>query len=113
MNRESFLAAAWNNGQWSTTGAGYGLKVSIEDRDRFFDREWESVTLRLGVDEKRCVAEANVAKASFWDGTCREMIKKEIGFWFIECGFAPWPKGEPPQFQMFPMGEREFQVEPL
>ena len=57
MNRESFLATAWNNGQWSTTGAGYGLKVSIEDRDRFFDREWESVTLRLGVDEIRCVAE--------------------------------------------------------
>lgn len=69
MNRESILATAWDNGQWSTTGAAYGLKVSIEDHDRFFDRERKSVTLRLVVGEKRRVAEANVAKASFWDGT--------------------------------------------
>ena len=31
-------------------------------------------------------------------------VKKEIGLWFIECGFAPWPKGEPPRFRMFPTG---------
>ena len=112
MRQESFIATAWKSGKWDNPGIAYGLKVPIKDRDRFFKKDWKTATLRLVAGKKRRVAEANVAKNSFWDKTCRELIKKEIGLWFIDCGFAPWPDGDPPRFRIFPADEREFEVEP-
>ncbi len=38
-------AVGWSNGSPSSTGAGYGLKVGVEDRDRFFERAWAEVLL--------------------------------------------------------------------
>jgi hypothetical protein len=31
-----------------------------------------------------------------WNGTCRELIKKEIGQWLLKAKPAPWPKNHPP-----------------
>jgi hypothetical protein len=38
---------AWNNGSFHSSGAGYGFKVPIDDRDRFFERSWGSVVVEL------------------------------------------------------------------
>lgn len=110
MSGHAFLANAWSNGQRGSSGAGYGLRISAADRDRFFERGWRSVTLRLVAGDEMTVAEVNCAKASFWDGSCRELIGKEIGRWFIDNGFAPWSPGEPPGFRMMPSGNRTFEV---
>lgn len=107
---DGFTATAWNNGSWSRTGAGYGLKISSEDRDRHVDRDWAAVTLHLIGERTSRVAEANVAKGSFWDGTCRLFIKVEIGQWFIDNGLDRWTRGAPPRFRMRPLGQREFAV---
>lgn len=88
---------AWNNGRHLKSGAGYGLKVDIRDRDTYFDPGAESVSLRLPNGKEFAV---NTAKASFWSETCRELIHKEIGQWLIENGRAPWPKGRPPKFDL-------------
>ena len=88
MASESFVATAWNNGNASDSGAGYGLKIGIADRDRFFQRSWRTVTLRLAAGGDTRIAEVNCAKDSFWNGTCRELIGKEIGRWFIDNGAA-------------------------
>ena len=112
MDQSSFPATAWNNGAWHRTGAGYGLKISSKDRDRYFERDWSTVTLRLLGEQTSRVAEANVAKSSFWDGTCRELIAAEIGRWFIENGFDGWIRGTPPRFRMRPLTQREFEVRP-
>ena len=90
---------AWNNGKHHSTGAGYGLKISAEDRDRYFDKRSETVKIRLP-DGKGI--EVNVAKSSFWNETCRELISKELGLWLIAGGHAPWPKGHPPGFELTP-----------
>ena len=108
----SFQATAWNNGSWSRTGGGYGLKISIEDRDRHFERDWKSVMIRLIGKRTSGIAEANVAKGSFWNQECRELIKAEIGRWFIENGLAPWPPLPPPRFRMLRVADREFEVRP-
>lgn len=34
---------AWNSGKHLESGAGYGFKLSIEDRDTFFDKDWTTV----------------------------------------------------------------------
>ncbi len=100
--------SAWNNGQQHASGAGYGLKLSADDRDRYFMRSWSTVLLTLpGVPNP---IEVNVAKASFWSATCRELIHRNIGKWLIDCGYAPWERGRPPRFQLEPMGERRFSL---
>ena len=92
---------AWNNGSHLKSGAGYGLKVDIRDRDTYFDPGIESVALQLPNGKEITV---NTAKASFWSETCRELIHNEIGQWFIENGYAPWPKGRPPKFDLSRVG---------
>lgn len=112
MGSNSFRATAWNNGEWRNTGAGYGLKISVEDRDRHFKHDWNTVTLRLVGNRTSRVAEANAAKASFWGPQCRELIKREIGRWLIENGFRRWPRNAPPRFRMRLVDRREFEVRP-
>jgi hypothetical protein len=71
------IITAWNNGAHHDTGAGYGFKVSIHDRDNYFSREWNEVTIYLeGVENPIIV---NIDKKSFWNDQCRELISKEIG----------------------------------
>jgi hypothetical protein len=36
------IVTAWNNGKYHKTGAGYGFKVSIEDRDKYFKKDWKN-----------------------------------------------------------------------
>ena len=110
MNLDAFEATAWNNGDWRDTGAGYGLKIAAEDRDRHFERDWNTVTLRLIGERTNRVAEANVAKASFWGPQCTEPIKLEIGQWLIENCFRRWPLNAPPRFRMRSVADREFEV---
>lgn len=112
MARNGFEATAWNNGDWHDTGAGYGLKISAADRDRHFERDWDTVTLRLVGERTSRIAEANVAKDSFWAPECRELIKLEIGQWLIENGFRRWTRNAPPRFRMLPVDHRNFEVRP-
>ena len=112
MDPDSFNAIAWNNGDWRDTGAGYGLKISAEDRDKYFDRNWGTVTLRLVGERTSRIAEANVAKNSFWGPKCRELIKLEIGQWFIENGFRRWTLNAPPRFRMIHIAGHEFEIRP-
>jgi len=44
------IVTAWNNGKKYATGAGYGVKIKAEERDRFFKKSWKNVLLDL----KRC-----------------------------------------------------------
>ena len=75
---------AWNNGQHRSSGAGYGVKVPIENRAAYFDPSWEAVTVILPVGDGTREVRVNVAKASFWTHSCRELISAEIGKWLIE-----------------------------
>jgi hypothetical protein len=104
------LATAWKNGSPDARGNGYGLKISAADRDAFLKREFGSITLHLpGISRPVTV---NIDKASMWEGTCRELISRDIGAWLIGVGLAPWPKGAPPKFRLVPRGERAFDVLP-
>lgn len=99
---------AWNNGKHSKSGSGYGFKISISDRDRFFNREWKIISLRFEDSNKEI--DINIDKVSFWSKICRELISKEIGKWLIVNGFAPWPKGYPPKFRLIPIRDNKFSL---
>ena len=102
------IAIAWNNGAHKPTGAGYGLKLSIVDRDKHFHRRWKSVILEIPRRSGRIEVEVNVSKQSFWDRRCGELIHREIGRWLIEQGLAPWPKRKPPRIELIPLAREHF-----
>ena len=99
---------AWNSGKHHTSGAGYGLKIGIVDRDRYLDPTWKTVFLYL--EGNSHPVEINITKQSFWGPTCREFINKEIGVWLRANNLAPWPKSKPPKLSMEVLGNREFKV---
>jgi hypothetical protein len=102
------IVTAWNNGKHLSSGAGYGIKLSIQDRDLYFDPKWNSAIVSLPDGNK---VEANINKSSFWNGTCRELINKQIGQWFIGSRLAPWQKGSPPKLKLIHIAENRFKLE--
>ena len=95
------IAAGW----W---GGGYGLRLKRADRDQFLQREWKHLVLEL--EGRPTPIKVNIDKPSFWDGTCYELVKKEIGEWLIANGLAPWPKQHPPKLRMEHISENRFFV---
>jgi hypothetical protein len=101
---------AWNNGSFHSSGAGYGFKVPIDDRAKFFKRAWGSVVVELPSNNEFIEVILNIDKESFWNDSCRELISKKIGQWLISQKFAQWPKGEPPKFNVRLVSQGKFRV---
>ena len=100
------IVTAWNNGSKNLSGAGYGIKLSIQDRDKYFDKSLKLIFLNLEGNQGQI--EINVDKPSFWGINCRELISKEIGMWLYENNLAPWPKGQPPKLSLLKLGQDRF-----
>ncbi|TDO55569.1 hypothetical protein EV651_114273 [Kribbella sp. VKM Ac-2571] len=97
---------AWNNGAHRRSGAGYGLKVRIADRDRLFDPHWVNIVLTIPGE-----GEVEVSlSASFWR-TCSELRSAAIGRWLLRSGQAPWPQGAPPTIRLTHISGNRFTVE--
>jgi hypothetical protein len=96
---------ARNSGKHCSSGAGYGIKFSVVDRDRYFRKAWQSVFVHLPSGMQ---VEVSTDKDSFWNESCRELICKEIGQWLIDNRLAPWPARLPPKFNVEPKSERHF-----
>jgi len=101
---------AWKNGKHGQPGTMYGFTVDTVDRAGRFHRSWGTVFIELPSSPHSVVAEADVDKDSFWDGSCRHLISNEIGSWMIQRGHAPWSKGSPPRFTVRVVGPRRFEV---
>jgi hypothetical protein len=101
---------AWNNGKFHSSGAGYGFKVSIQDRDRYFNRAWKEAKLVLLFRDGSKEEKVNIAKPSFWSDRCHEIISKQIGLWLMECGLAPWPSRSKPKLQAVVLGAGRFEL---
>jgi len=104
-----FIAKTWNNGSHRPSGAGYGLKIRLEDRAQFFNQNWQTVILHLdGYDRP---VEVKVGKASFWNRSCGELIRRDIGIWLQHNNRNLWDNGSPHEVRFTVVGERVFRVE--
>jgi hypothetical protein len=97
---------AWNNGAHHRSGAGYGLKLRIADRDSLFDPEWTHIVLTVPGEGEVSVP----LSASFWR-TCSELRSATIGRWLLRSGQAPWSLGTPPTIRLIHIGDNRFVVE--
>lgn len=69
------IVPGWNNGYPDNrTGTGYGIKISTEDRDRYFHKDWNFVEIELENGE---IVRVNLSN-SFWN-RCAELRSSEIG----------------------------------
>jgi len=105
---ESFIVTAWTDGHPSKTGSGYGLKLSIVDRDHYFKKSNKFAVLHLS--GQTGTISVNTDKHSFWSPVCRELISKDIGAWLITNNMGKWTKGKPPKITMIPLGNQEFRL---
>ncbi|HEY2499763.1 MAG TPA: hypothetical protein VGK24_22100 [Candidatus Angelobacter sp.] len=99
------IVTGWNNGDWNRSGAGYGLKVSLRDRDRHFKREWSIVTVNIKGSPSIRVK----LSASFWRD-CAELRSQAIGIWMKAQGHSHWISGKPPKFNLVYTGEQSFDL---
>ncbi|MCK4416801.1 MAG: hypothetical protein KAV99_01370 [Candidatus Latescibacteria bacterium] len=100
------IVVGCNNGSPNDrTGAGYGIRVTREHRDRYFERGWPSVTIEL---DKENMVKVDLSD-SFWRG-CTELRSARIGKWMLDRGLASWPKGIPPGLKLEPIGNRQFRL---
>lgn len=106
------MALVWT--AWRRAGAGsatdYGLKVPIPDREKLFEKWWQTVVLELPAGQGFTEVEVNVSKASFWTAKCHELISDEIGRWLHANGLVPWPTHRPPKLIVEQMSARTFRV---
>lgn len=105
------IVKAWNNGSHHSDGNGFGIKISIQDRDLYFDPSWKTITVEL--EDRNVPVEVNIDKASFWNTTCRELINKEIGKWLIDHHLDQWQYRQPPELELIKIGERKFLLKVL
>lgn len=101
------LGKGWHNGSEPKEPTGYGIKIDLKDRARYFDKAWESVEVDMDGDTTTTVP----LTPSFWR-SCPELRSPEIGRWLLEQGAAPW-HGDPPSLAVTPDGEQRFTVRVL
>ena len=100
---------AWKNASHKSA-TDYGLRVPISDRDRLFEKRWQTVVLELPADRGFTEVEVNVSKTSFWSAKCHALISEEIGRWLRANDLVPWPTHRPPKLIVEQTGARRFRV---
>jgi uncharacterized membrane protein YkvA (DUF1232 family) len=96
----------WNNGSPdNNTGAGYGIRISSEDRDKYFKKSWDEIIIELSNEDLVSVSLSN----SFWED-CIELRSSKIGKWMINNKLAPWKKGNPPIIRLDPVSNKKFRL---
>ena len=104
MPRCRVNVTAWSNGQPTSSGTGYGVRVSKDDRAKYFDVGWTEIVLDLGGE----VVVVPVS-ASFWE-RCSELRSAAVGRWLLGNRLAPWPKGRPPQLTLRHIADNRFEL---
>lgn len=86
----------------------YGLKVPIDDREKYFEKDWDYIVLELegNVQEFK----VNINKSSFWGPSCRELIHKSIKQWFLKNNISPWERGKPPRIRLEKINNNRFKA---
>jgi len=104
--RKIMKVSGWSNSTPNNrTGAGHGVRIHYDDRDRYFRRNRGSVEIEFDDGE---VIDVSLPE-TFWT-TCPELKSSVIGRWMLKQGVIPWAKGKPPEFDLEPVGDRRFRL---
>lgn len=105
----SMIVKGWNNGSPDNrSGAGYGIRITKRDRDRYFEKTWTFVIINLGNGDSLKAKLSN----SFWKDSkpCVELRSAKIGKWMIDHNLAPWSRNSPPNLELEHIEKRIFRL---
>jgi len=100
------IAVAWNNGAHSRNGSGYGFKITPDDREAYFKKEWQVIVLEI---EGQQPSEVTLTP-EFWERENHELHSKAVGLWLRKNGLAPWHVGNPPSFTLDHVEDNRFKI---
>ncbi len=92
---------------WSSGGGTFGIRVGMPNRDRHFDRSWEQI--KVEIDGQ---FHTFALTPCFWN-KCpefRDSGSTIIRDWLHRHHTLDWPTGEPPRFQLLPLGGGRFRL---
>lgn len=90
---------------WSSGGGTYGVRVGVANRDRYFEPSWAEIEVEIDGQPHRFAL-----TPGFWN-KCPEFRDSggtAIRDWLRQHHTLDWPKGEPPRFQLKPLGGNRF-----
>ena len=91
---------------WSNSRGSYGIKVTMQDRQQFFKKDWKTVVLEFEGSDVQ--AKVNIDKPSFWSPKCGELINREIKLWLQDNRLDSWPKDNPHELSLELLSSRRF-----
>jgi hypothetical protein len=92
---------------WSSGGGTFGIRVGMRNRDRLFDRSWSQIEVEIDGQ-----FQTFVLTPGFWN-KCPEFRDSGgtvIRDWLRQLHTLDWPSGEPPRFQLLPLGGGRFRL---
>lgn len=92
---------------WSNGGGTYGIRVGVPNRDRCFSKGWSSIEVEVDGEPRRFQL-----TEGFWRHCpeFRDSGGRVIRGWLERHHTLNWPSGQPPRFQLLPLGGDRFRL---
>lgn len=95
------IVSAWYDGH-----STYGVRILDREVSLWFRPEWETVEIRL--PDRADGVEIPLTE-SFWHGS-PELRSPRIKAFLLRHDLGQWPKNQPPQFELEPLGGGTFRL---
>ncbi len=92
---------------WSSGSGTFGIRVGFPNRTLHFDRLWTEIEVEIDGQPHRFAL-----TPGFWN-KCpefRDSGSTAIRDWLRRHHTLDWPTGQPPRFQLVPLGEGRFRL---
>ena len=92
---------------WSSGNGTFGIRVGFPNRDRHFDRSWTEIEIEVDGQLHRFAL-----TPGFWNKCpeVRDSGSTAIRDWLRQNRTLNWQTGEPPRFQLVPIGAGRFRL---
>lgn len=85
-------------------GGTYGICVGTPNVREYFNQDWDHIEVEIDGEFYRF----NLSPR-FWT-TCPEFRGGPIPNWLASQGLVPWPKENPPAFELIPLEKNKFRL---
>ncbi len=92
---------------WHGSNGAFGVYVGKQNRDQHFNPSWNEIEVEIDGEKHRFKI-----TPGFWR-KCpefRDSRDKVIRNWLQKYHTLKWPKGQPPHFQLLPLGNTRFRL---
>lgn len=97
--------SGWKSGSFGDQHNTFGIRIGFNNRDKYFQRDWQTVTIEL---QSGPIIQVPI-KDGFWND-CPELRHTAIGEWLQFQRLIPWPHRRPPMLALTPLTGQTFRL---